>query len=40
MSLEMAKQFNASLKGEVSPEEATQTLQEKLTEIVKQGQMA
>src|SRR4051794_38310579 len=40
MSLEMAKQFNASLKGEVSPEEVTQTLQEKLTEIIRQGQMA
>jgi multiple sugar transport system substrate-binding protein len=40
MSLEMAKQFNASLKGDVSPEEATQTLQEKLTEIIRQGQMA
>jgi len=33
MSLEMQEQFNASLKGEVSPEEAVKTLQESLTEI-------
>ena len=38
MSLEMAEQFNASLNGEVSPEEALGTLQESLTEIVEQGQ--
>jgi trehalose/maltose transport system substrate-binding protein len=33
MSLEMQEQFNASLKGEVSPEEAVKTLQGSLTEI-------
>ncbi|QYJ15130.1 putative ABC transporter-binding protein [Rubrobacter xylanophilus DSM 9941] len=37
MSLRMAEQFNASLKGEVSPEEAISTLQEELQNIVEQG---
>jgi multiple sugar transport system substrate-binding protein len=37
MSLEMQEQFNASLKGEVSPEEAVKTLQGSLTEIVEAG---
>ena len=38
MSLEMAEQFNAALKGEVSPEEAVKTLQEQLQQIVEQAQ--
>ncbi len=38
MSLRMAEQFNASLDGETPPEQAVATLQEALTEIVKQGQ--
>ena len=38
MSLEMAEQFNAALKGEVSPEEAAQTLQKQLESIIEQGQ--
>ena len=38
MSLRMAEQFNAALNGDVSPEEATQTLQGELTEIIEQGQ--
>src|SRR5829696_5822658 len=37
MSLAMAEQFNLSLKGEASPEEAVQTLQEELTKIVEQA---
>ncbi|ABG03191.1 Twin-arginine translocation pathway signal [Rubrobacter xylanophilus DSM 9941] len=37
MSLRMAEQFNASLKGEVSPEEAVGTLREELQNIVEQG---
>ena len=37
MSLRMAEQFNASLKGEVSPEQAIKTLQEELQNIVEQG---
>ncbi len=37
MSLEMAEQFNASLKGEVSPEEAVKSLQGSLTEIIEAG---
>lgn len=36
MSFEMAEQFNASLKGEVSPEQAIKTLQTNLTSIVEQ----
>ncbi len=38
MSLAMAEQFNASLKGEADPETATSTLQKKLTDIIEQGQ--
>jgi multiple sugar transport system substrate-binding protein len=38
MSLKMAEQFNASLKGDTSPEEATQTLQGQLEQIIEQGQ--
>jgi multiple sugar transport system substrate-binding protein len=38
MSLEMAEQFNAALKGEVSPEEAAQTLQKQLESIIEQSQ--
>jgi multiple sugar transport system substrate-binding protein len=37
MSLRMAAQFNSSLQGNVSPEEAVRTLQEELTTIVEQG---
>jgi multiple sugar transport system substrate-binding protein len=37
MSLEMAEQFNASLNGDVSPEEAIQTLQESLQNIAEQA---
>ncbi len=37
MSLRMAEQFNASLNGEVSPDEALATLQEELQEIIEQG---
>ena len=37
MSLEMAEQFNAALKGEVSPEEAAQTLRKQLESIIEQG---
>ncbi len=37
MSLRMAKQFNASLNGEVSPDEALYTLQKELEEIIEQG---
>ncbi len=40
MSLEMAEQFNAALKGEVSPEQAAQTLQKELESIIEQGQEA
>jgi multiple sugar transport system substrate-binding protein len=36
MSPVMAKQFNASLKGEVTPPEAIKKLQTKLTKIVEQ----
>jgi multiple sugar transport system substrate-binding protein len=38
MSLEMQEQFNASLTGDISPEEAAQTLQEQLENFIKQGQ--
>jgi len=38
MSLEMAEQFNAALKGEVSPEEAAQTLQTQLESIIEKSQ--
>jgi multiple sugar transport system substrate-binding protein len=34
----MGEQFNASLNGELSPEEALQTLQEELEQIIEQGQ--
>jgi multiple sugar transport system substrate-binding protein len=37
MSLEMAEQFNASLGGDVSPEEAISTLQEQLQSIADQA---
>jgi multiple sugar transport system substrate-binding protein len=40
MSLRMADRFNASLNGKVSPEEATQTLQEELSELIERGQQA
>jgi multiple sugar transport system substrate-binding protein len=33
----MAEQFNASLKGDVTPEQAVQNLQEELTKIVEQA---
>jgi multiple sugar transport system substrate-binding protein len=38
MSLEMNEQFNACLKGDVSPEEAVKTLQANLENIVEAGQ--
>jgi multiple sugar transport system substrate-binding protein len=38
MSLRMAEQFNSSLQGNVSPEDAVRTLQEELTTIIEQGQ--
>jgi multiple sugar transport system substrate-binding protein len=37
MSLEMAEQFNQSLKGDVTPEEAVSTLQEQLQNIADQA---
>jgi multiple sugar transport system substrate-binding protein len=37
MSLEMAEQFNASLNDDVTPEQAIQTLQEQLQNIVEQA---
>ena len=37
MSLEMAEQFNAALKGEVSPQEAVDTLQKSLSSIMQQA---
>jgi multiple sugar transport system substrate-binding protein len=37
MSLEMNEQFNAALKGDVSPEQAVSTLQKSLEEIVEAG---
>jgi multiple sugar transport system substrate-binding protein len=37
MSLKMAEQFNSSLKGAVSPEQAAKTLQSQLQQIVEQG---
>ena len=37
MSLRMAEQFNSSLQGNVSPEDAVRTLQEELATIVEQG---
>ncbi|HEV2093211.1 MAG TPA: ABC transporter substrate-binding protein [Rubrobacter sp.] len=38
ISLEMAEKFNASLAGEMSPEDAVATLQEEVSNIVKQQQ--
>jgi multiple sugar transport system substrate-binding protein len=38
MSLEMAEQFNASLAGDISPEEAARTLKEQLERFIKEGQ--
>ncbi len=38
MSLEMAEQFNLSLKGEVTPEQAVRNLQKQLEDFIKQGQ--
>ena len=38
MSLEMAEQFNASLTGDLTPEEAARTLKEGLESIIQQGQ--
>ncbi len=40
MSLEMADQFHASLNGEVPPEEAAQTLQTRLEDMIQEGQEA
>jgi multiple sugar transport system substrate-binding protein len=40
MSLEMADQFTATLKGDVSPEQAVKTLQKQLQQIIEQGQAA
>ena len=36
----MAEQFNASLKGDVSPKEAVKTLQKELSKIVEQAEVA
>ena len=38
MSLELAKQFNASLGGDVPPEEAVNTLQSQMQQMVEEGQ--
>jgi multiple sugar transport system substrate-binding protein len=38
MSLEMAEQFNASLSGDISPEQAARTLKEQLENFIQQGQ--
>src|ERR687894_1252027 len=38
MSLEMAEQFNASLSGDISPEETARTLKEQLERFIKEGQ--
>ena len=38
MSLEMAEQFNASLTGDLTPEEAARTLKKSLESIIQQGQ--
>jgi multiple sugar transport system substrate-binding protein len=38
MSLEMREQFNASLSGDISPEEAARTLKEQLERFIKEGQ--
>jgi hypothetical protein len=39
MSLRLAEQYNASLAGEVSPEQSVQTLQSELQQIIAQGQV-
>ena len=38
MSLEIAEQFNASLKGEVAPQQAAETLRGRLESLIEQGQ--
>ncbi len=38
ISLKMAEQFNRSLKGEISPEQAVKTLQKELTDIIEGSQ--
>ena len=38
MSLELANQYNASLAGDVSPEEEVDALQGQLQQIVEEGQ--
>ena len=38
MSLEMAEQFNSALKGDVSPQQAVQTLQQSLSNIMEQAE--
>jgi len=38
MALEMAEQFNASLKGDATPEEAARTLKKELESIIQEGQ--
>jgi multiple sugar transport system substrate-binding protein len=40
MSLAMQEQFNASLKGDITPEEAARTLESELENIIQQGQEA
>jgi multiple sugar transport system substrate-binding protein len=40
MSPELAKQYNAALAGEVSPEQAVKTLQSDLHNIIEEGQAA
>jgi ABC-type glycerol-3-phosphate transport system substrate-binding protein len=37
MSLEMKEQFNASLVGDISPDEAARTLKEQLENFIQQG---
>jgi hypothetical protein len=38
MSLEMQEQFNASLIGDISPEEAARNLKEQLEDFIRRGQ--
>jgi ABC-type glycerol-3-phosphate transport system substrate-binding protein len=38
MSLEMAEQFNTTLKGDVSPQQAVKTLQKSLSNIMEQAE--
>jgi ABC-type glycerol-3-phosphate transport system substrate-binding protein len=40
MSLAMQEQFNASLKGDITPQEAARTLKSDLENIIRQGQEA